>query len=143
MAHLKILVADDDRDDFEMLKEAFGNSNELPEFDYVENGAELLLRLKKVTSGNAPDLIVLDLNMPKVDGLQALIRIKKDISLQNIPVFIHSTSNSSDQMNQCQALGASAYVVKGRTYSSFFDFARRILQFLDQRREEILHSNSV
>jgi CheY-like chemotaxis protein len=133
----KILVADDDRDDFEMLKEAFATSGEIPEFEYCENGAILLTRLKSATSSDKPDLIVLDLNMPKVDGMQALSRIRGDEELQNIPVFIHSTSTSLEQIEACRALGADAYVVKGGSFVTFRKLSLKILRFLNQQKAGI------
>ena len=90
-----ILCVDDDVDDLHLLQKAIHVTG--PGFDIIEayNGVEAIEQLQRMKQeGNLPALIVLDINMPKMDGRETLVSIKNDIQLAEIPVVILSTSSS-------------------------------------------------
>lgn len=121
-----ILVADDDIDDQFMLKEAFASLNFDGEIQCVENGEELLDYLNnkgKYTDPSflLPKLILLDLNMPKIDGRQCLKIIKANINLCKIPTIIFSTSNNPEDISQSYELGANSYVIKPYSYNELIE----------------------
>ncbi len=117
-----ILLADDDTDDQFMLKEAFSSLNSDTEIVTVENGEELLdyLNLKgKYNNASLPipKIILLDLNMPKIDGRQCLKVIKANPDFSKIPIIIFSTSNNPEDISQSYELGANSYIIKPYSYN--------------------------
>jgi CheY-like chemotaxis protein len=117
-----ILMADDDADDREMTREALAASHLANEFRFVENGVELmdyLLRHGKYHNpaiSPRPGLILLDLNMPKKDGREALSEIKSDPNLQEIPVVVMTTSKEEMDIHRSYQLHANSYIVKPVTF---------------------------
>src|SRR5688572_32885331 len=107
---VNILMADDDEDDRMLMKEAL-DENELPsQIHFVKDGEELLQYLYKTGEFSSqptfrPSLILLDLNMPKIDGKEALRLIKSDSELRRIPVVILSTSRSESDVIDTYDLG--------------------------------------
>src|SRR5574339_1031418 len=98
-----ILMADDDLDDRLMMKEALDENNFSHSLHFVEDGAELLdylhRRGKFVNEGVlTPSLILLDLNMPKVDGREALSHIKSNVNFKHIPVIVLTTSHAEEDI---------------------------------------------
>ena len=112
----KIVVADDDCDDQFFLVEAFKKSGEEHQIEAVSNGAQLMELLLKEGAYKdkeyKPDLILLDLNMPVMDGFTALSRIKKNKQLKDIPVFILTTSRRENDKTTCNLLGADDFFSK-------------------------------
>jgi two-component system response regulator len=117
-----ILVADDDEDDKEMLQSVFTERKYNTPLEFVSNGLELLHYLSDIKRNEGklsfPKFILLDLNMPKMDGRQALVELKNDPVLKKIPVIVFSTTNSKIEINNCYDLGANTYVVKPATYTN-------------------------
>jgi CheY-like chemotaxis protein len=112
---IQIVVADDDPDDRLLLKEAFEESNFEHPIDFVDNGEELLryLRGEQPYEGRTlPSLILLDLNMPRMDGRTALRHLKSDAHLRRIPVIVLTTSNAEDDIQRTYELGVSAFISK-------------------------------
>src|SRR5215213_9195112 len=90
-----VLLVDDDKDDFEMLQEALKTIDGNHKIIEAGNGEEGMVKLKSLMKqGELPCLIVLDINMPKMDGRQTFLAIKSDDTLSKIPVVIFSTSTS-------------------------------------------------
>ena len=121
-----IIVADDDTDDQFMLKEAFSSLNFDKEICTVENGEELLDYLnKKGKYANmvlpVPKLILLDLNMPKIDGRQCLRLLKENREFCKIPIIIFSTSNNPEDISQPYELGANSYIIKPYSYNELVE----------------------
>src|SRR4051812_22738909 len=107
---LKIFIADDDKDDFIFLKDAFNEMGEKCSLIHVENGLDLVNTLMACEKKNQlPDLIILDINMPKIDGVTALEVIRNIDKLKHIPVFMHSTTNNEAQIKKCYELGANSF----------------------------------
>jgi len=115
---IMILMADDDADDRDMTMEAFMESHLLNDLRFVEDGVELMdfLHRRGTYSDPAtsprPGLILLDLNMPKKDGREALAEIKADPKLQTIPVVVLTTSKEEEDILRSYQLHANSYITK-------------------------------
>ncbi len=129
---ITILMADDDADDRQMTLEAFEASRLANDLRFVEDGAELmdyLQRRGKYADGAdapRPGLILLDLNMPKKDGREALREIKADPRLRNIRVVVMTTSKAEEDILRTYDLGAESYVTKPVTFDSLVDVVRTL-----------------
>lgn len=114
---VSILVADDDPDDRLMLAEALDESQVPNELHMVEDGEELLEYLRCEgryvgRTGQLPSLILLDLNMPRLDGREALEQIKRDPALRRIPVVVLTTSRAEEDIFQIYDLGVNSFITK-------------------------------
>ncbi len=119
-----ILVADDDEDDCLLIRDALAESRINGNLQFVYDGKALLEvlggpRRKGPPVALLPDLILLDLNMPRKDGREALREIKKDPLLRSIPVVILTTSSDSRDMELCRRLGASSFITKPMVFSEW------------------------
>ena len=112
----KVLYADDDLDDKTWVKEACKAIKCPLDIDFVENGRQVLDYLSKADLNTLPSLIVLDLNMPELDGRQTLQRLKNNIAYKDIPVVIVTTSSNKMDIDICTRLGASLYLTKPNTH---------------------------
>ena len=122
----RILVAEDNEDDYVLIRDAFEENALAVEFSRVKDGEELMDYLSKRT---APDLILLDLKMPRKNGLEALQEIKADPQLRLIPVIALSTSASEKDIRDAYSFGVNAYVKKPVGFTLFVDAAKRIYDF--------------
>jgi CheY-like chemotaxis protein len=112
-----IVIADDDPDDHFLFLEAIKKINISSSLTSVYDGAELLnLLLKKDKYANNvlpnPDIIILDLNMPILDGFDTLEKVKANINLSGIPVYVMSNSNDAKQTERIMELGAKGFYTK-------------------------------
>ncbi len=109
-----IVMADDDQEDKLLVKHAFITLGKPELFGAVADGVALLEYLDQcLTSGRAlPSLILLDLNMPKMDGKSVLVKIRSNDRLRHLPITIYSTSSNEDEIHRCYQLGANCYLVK-------------------------------
>jgi len=118
-----ILVAEDDTDDKNLLQAVFDECQYDVPLQFVSNGLELLQYLEQVKDNRSilhfPNFILLDLNMPKMDGRQALLEIKTDPAYRKIPIIVFSTTKNEDEINRCYELGANTYIVKPSSYKDF------------------------
>ena len=129
-----ILMADDDKDDQLLAKEALEESRVANEFIVVNDGVELMEYLRKegqYAEGNHPwpSLILLDLNMPRKDGREALAEIKLDPKLRRLPVVILTTSKTEEDMLKGYDLGAASYLTKPVTFEGLVDLMRALGQY--------------
>ena len=114
----QILVVDDDQEDHMILLEYFKESGNEQYVKFIENGQKAIEYLDKIINIDLlPRLIVLDLNMPILNGTQTLLQIKRDARYKNIPVIIFSTSENENEKRKCLSSGALDYVVKPTNYS--------------------------
>jgi CheY-like chemotaxis protein len=118
-----ILMADDDADDRLLAKDALAESRLPNDLHFVENGEELLdylHRRGKFAKNNAPrpGLILLDLNMPRKDGREALREIKMDPEFRRIPVVVLTTSRADTDISKIYELGANSFITKPVTFDS-------------------------
>jgi CheY-like chemotaxis protein len=118
-----VLYADDDIDDKMWISEACKTVNESLELHFVENGRQVLQYLH---SNELPSLIVLDLNMPDLDGRQTLKAIKNHVEYQHLPVAVVTTSSSRLDREVCIRLGAAIFLTKPDTYSEWQQIVRRL-----------------
>jgi CheY-like chemotaxis protein len=114
---LRILLADDDKDDRKFFKDAIESAKIQPLLSIVNDGAELMDYLRD-KNNILPDLIFLDLNMPKKDGLECLKEIRADAKLKHISVAIYSTSGSEKDMEDTFVLGANIYIKKPNDFKT-------------------------
>lgn len=129
-----IVCADDDADDRMLVLDAFGEVGMSEHLRFVEDGEQLLDYLTHkngFTADNAPrpDVILLDLNMPRKDGREALAEIKRDASLRRIPVVILTTSKAIEDVSKGYDLGASGFITKPVSYEGLVDAARILRKY--------------
>lgn len=123
---MNILIADDDPDDRLMAREALRQSGPCNQTFFVEDGEALLDFLYqrgafKASACPCPDLILLDLNMPKKNGIEALKEIKSDPALRHIPIVILTTSKEEEDIYRTYDLGVNSFITKPVTYESLVD----------------------
>lgn len=112
-----ILLVEDDPDDIELLKEALKDSDVECFLETVMQGNEVIPRLEKSTL--FPDLVILDLNLPKMNGKDILRFMKSSELLKNIPVLVLTTSSSVEEKESCIKAGAAMYISKPTTMEGF------------------------
>lgn len=107
-----VLFAEDDEDDQEFIALAFNKIKSNSRFHIASNGQEALRYLSGLPDDNLPCMIVLDLNMPVLDGVQTLDALKDQKKWDHIPRFILTTSDSARDKARCLSKGATDYLVK-------------------------------
>ncbi len=122
-----ILAAEDDEDDQMLLETVLAEDGFKAVLEFVNNGVELMKKLESLS--RYPSLILLDLNMPKMDGREALKKIKENPAYAHIPVIIFSTTKNEKEIKLCYELGASSYLVKPSNYNSFLEVIDSIKNF--------------
>jgi CheY-like chemotaxis protein len=123
---VRILLADDDVIDRELFIEAMKATGINFMVEEVKNGQEVLDHLKSCK--HFPDLIFLDLNMPVVDGREALVQIKTSDKYKVIPVFVLSTSSSQHDVFESYHAGANLFLVKPPSYDALVEILKNVLQ---------------
>ncbi len=125
---ITILMADDDPDDRLLVQEAFEENRLMNNLETVEDGEELMdflhRRGKFANTTITPGLILLDLNMPKKSGLEALKEIKSDEKLRRLPVVILTTSKAEEDIIRSYDLGVNSFVVKPVTFDSLVELVK-------------------
>ncbi len=127
-----VLMAEDDEDDRMLLRKAFSHRFEKSILHCVEDGVELMKYLRKDAPYNDeskypwPQLVLLDLNMPKKDGRQVLREIKNDKELCKIPVIVLTTSRQQDDIENAYRLGSNSYITKPSSFEGLIDIAREL-----------------
>jgi CheY-like chemotaxis protein len=129
---ITILMADDDADDRQLTKEAFEEARLANDLRFVEDGVELLdylHRRGKYTDPAAsprPGIILLDLNMPRKDGREALREIKAEPRLKNIRVVIMTTSKAEEDILRSYDLSAASYITKPVTFAGLTEVIKTL-----------------
>lgn len=126
-----ILIADDDLEDCEMIREALQESRLLNEVKFVHDGEQLLSVLhaeRKLAEEkrNLPGLILLDLNMPRMDGREVLKEIKKHPELHHIPIIVLTTSEAEEDIVRSYNLGANSFITKPIEFENFVEVMRNV-----------------
>ncbi|MES2648834.1 MAG: response regulator [Bacteroidota bacterium] len=124
--HYKILIADDDKEDLFLIEEALTDLGHGAK--YVFNGIEVLEYLEQCAT--LPCVIILDLNMPKLNGTETLQTLKKDARFEHIPVLIYSTSINPFEKEKCARLGAKDYVAKPITHHAILTTMEYFISFI-------------
>ncbi len=132
MSELKtVLLAEDNPHDVELTLEALAEHNLVNEVVVVQNGEEALDYLYrrskfKMRTSAAPAVVLLDLKMPKVDGLEVLRTVKSDDHLKAIPVVMLTSSREEQDLIESYRLGVNAYVVKPVDFQQFFQAVKQL-----------------
>lgn len=122
---LKIILAEDDKDDQELFIDALGEADVPAEVTTVENGQELLDTLKDESQPN-PDMIFIDINMPVKAGIKVLEEIKKDDELKDIPAVMLSTWDHPSYIEETLNKGADLYVQKPNSFAGFVLILKKV-----------------
>ena len=129
---ITILMADDDPDDRMLTRDALAESRLANDLHFVEDGEELLDYLHQrgkfsdPQSSPRPGLILLDLNMPRKDGREALRDIKSDPSFRHIPVVVLTTSKAEEDIYRTYDLGVNSFITKPVTFDGLVDVMRAL-----------------
>lgn len=132
---ITILMADDDEDDRLMTREAFKEARLANDLRFVEDGEELLDYLHhRGKYGNpddapCPGLILLDLNMPRKDGREALEEIKADTKLKRIPIVVLTTSKAEEDIYSTYDLGVNSYITKPVSFEGLVEVVISLTQY--------------
>ena len=127
----KILIGEDDFEDQLILEEYFQDNGVKEVVAFEKNGKRVLEYLEGVEAHEElPNLIVLDLNMPILNGTQTLFELKKDARYNKIPVIIYSTSNNDHEKRKCMNFGAVDYLVKPISVDEGDRMVKRFMEFL-------------
>jgi CheY-like chemotaxis protein len=129
---IEVLLVEDDPGDVLMIREAFSDnkvSNRLTVVSDGEQASDLLHRRGEFAAATRPDLILLDLNLPRKDGREVLAEIKSNEQLRCIPVVILTTSEAEEDILRSYELHANAYVTKPVDFDSFIKVVRQIDDF--------------
>lgn len=121
-----VLYADDDPDDKMWVAEACKAVDSNLKISFVENGKQVLSFLETLAIHQYPSLIVLDLNMPELDGRQTLQQLKAHPAYQHIPVAIVSTSSNNIDRDVCRHFGASLFLIKPVIYGEWEAIIRQL-----------------
>ena len=133
---IDILLVEDNPADVRLTPEAFRDARVPNRLHVARDGVEALNMLRDTTGAvPRPDLILLDLNLPRKDGREVLQDLNQDEALRHIPVVVLSTSQSEQDIARCYRLGANAFVTKPVDIDRFFQVIRSLEQFwLDTAR---------
>ena len=130
-----LLLAEDDEDDYLLARDAIAEAKFRCRLFRVKNGEELLDYLcrkgifENPKASPLPDLILLDLNMPKKDGRRALSEIKSHPKLRLMPIVILTTSQNQDDVLQCYDLGANAFIRKPAHFDRIVEMMKTLKKF--------------
>jgi CheY-like chemotaxis protein len=129
---IDVLLVDDDPGDTLMIREAFEHNKVSNALECVADGVQAMQYLRRegeYASASRPDLILLDLNLPRKDGREVLAEIKNDPALATIPVVVLTTSHAEEDVLKSYQLHANAYVTKPVDFNRFIEVVRQIDEF--------------
>ena len=131
---ITILLADDDEEDRMLTSDALNESRVVNDLRFVEDGEDLLDYLYRrgkydADSAPRPGLILLDLNMPKKDGREALREIKADPDLRRIPIVVLTTSKAEEDIYRTYDLGANSFIAKPVKFESLVTLMKEIKRY--------------
>jgi CheY-like chemotaxis protein len=130
---IRIVVVEDNPNDIYLLQKVLERVQLHFVIDHLEDGEEallFLLRQGKHLQAPIPDLIILDLNMPRMSGAELITRIRKDPILQTIPVMVLSTSDTLEDKRQMAELGVVLYLTKSSKLTDYYAIGETIKKFL-------------
>lgn len=129
---IDVLLVEDDPGDVLMTREAFEDHKVANRLSVVADGVSAMAFLRKegeYADAPTPDLILLDLNLPRMDGREVLQALKEDAALRAIPVVVLTTSEAEEDVVRSYSLHANAYVTKPVDFDRFIDVVRQIDEF--------------
>lgn len=138
-----ILIGEDDPADRDLIRRAL--SGGLADFELAADGAEVVEYIDRTLAFNTPtkipDLIIIDLNMPRLNGKQVLERIHENESISAMPVIVFSSSNRQSDIDECYAAGCASYIVKPTDLEPFMAALDNVIHYwlqLVERRSPLL-----
>ena len=140
---IEVLLVEDSPGDARLTKEAFQEVNPVVHLNVVADGVEAMAYLRHLgpyAQAPRPDLILLDLNMPKMDGREVLAQIKRDANLKTIPTIILSTSEAQSDIETSYRLQANCYLNKPVLFEDFDGLVKNISSFWLKEVTLPLHS---
>ena len=129
---IDVLLVEDDPGDVLMTREAFEDNKVANRLAVVSDGVSAMEYLRKegpYAHATTPDLVLLDLNLPRMDGREVLQALKEDEQLRRIPVVVLTTSEAEEDVLRSYSLHANAYVTKPVDFDRFIDVVRQIDEF--------------
>lgn len=129
---INILIVEDNHADVRLVQEVFKEGKLYIDLDVVEDGVEAMAYLRKedkYKDANRPDLVLLDLNMPRKNGYEVLEEIKSDDNLKRIPVIVMTISKAEEDILKSYNLHANAYIVKPVGLNQFIEVIRSLEDF--------------
>ncbi|MCL3860141.1 response regulator [Actinotalea sp. K2] len=129
---IDVLLVEDDPGDVLMTREAFAENKVANRLAVVSDGASAMAYLRKegeYADAPTPDMVLLDLNLPRMDGREVLAAMKSDDELRSIPVVVLTTSEAEEDVLRSYSLHANAYVTKPVDFQRFIDVVRQIDDF--------------
>ena len=134
LENLFILIAEDDLDDAQIIQRSFAKHPAFTKINLVKNGQELLDYLKAGDSVK-PDVILSDINMPKLNGIEVLENVFDDSKLCGIPFFIYSSSNNAAYEKKCKEYGAKAFILKPFDLAEFDEIPYEVIYCLKKDQQ--------
>jgi CheY-like chemotaxis protein len=125
-------MAEDDEDDRDLVRDAFIDARVPGEIRFVADGQDLLDYLRRTEGSREserPGIVLMDLNMPRKDGREALAEMKADRALCEIPVVVMTTSTDQEDIKGSYSLGASSFITKPATHSALIDVMRDLTDY--------------
>lgn len=126
-----ILLVEDSSMEVMKVRRAMDSLNLAPEITEARNGKEALEALQD--PNNLPSLILLDLNMPKMNGIEFLTTLKENKSSINVPIIILTSSNCENDITTCYRLGVSGYITKPTKYTDYLKKMKELFTYCDSR----------
>ena len=129
--HKTVVMADDDAEDCMLATEAFAESGAKAAFSCVLDGIELIDYLSEHSRSEAkrlPDLILLDLNMPRKNGRKTLVEIKSEPALQRIPIVIFTSSEEQEDIEFTMKAGAQSFITKPTTFDGWVEVMKSLAE---------------
>jgi CheY-like chemotaxis protein len=131
--HPLIVIVDDDHEDQMIMLEYFKEVGHEQHVKFIDNGQQVINYLNEITDDNDfPCLIVMDLNMPIVNGTQTLMHIKRNIRFRDVPIIILSTSENENEKRKCLSMGAVEYLVKPSSYDEGFKMVEKFISYISK-----------
>lgn len=129
---IEVLLVEDDPGDVLLIREAFEFNKVHNNLNVVSDGEQALAYLRREgehADANRPDLVLLDLNLPRKDGREVLAEVKQDADLRTIPIVVLTTSEAEEDVLKSYQLHANAYVTKPVDFERFVSIVRQIDDF--------------
>ena len=127
---VQILLVEDNASDVDLIMEAFAESRLPLDFTVASDGLEAMDLLKeKVVARSLPDLILLDLNLPRKSGREVLQEVKSNRDLKSVPVIILTTSTAPEDIEKCYCMSANSYIKKPTGFDQYMRIAKLIEEF--------------
>lgn len=131
MKSLRLLVVEDSPSDIRLIKEALKETGAPVQMAVAQDGVEAMEYLHNSELGlvSRPDLILLDLNLPRMNGREVLAQVKGSATLRQIPVLVMTSSRADEDISQCYSLNANCYITKPSDLVEYLNVVRTIEEF--------------